>query len=234
MREKVEKYFREYRGTYEKVFNSGFWRAYRRLAYRRLAAQAPSSGPWRVLDVGGGALLSLPDLLEDARVREYVVVDLVSSLPEGVPKVRFVKSDALSFLRSCPAGGFDLAVIFGVLMYMEPAEARAVLEQLALALRPGAAVVVHEADRSGEAHLVTEGGLERSVDLDKLIEGLPFSVAADERFHVLPVRRVVMAADRALARVLGRGLPAGMFPALLGLERALGTGVDRLWVLKRA
>lgn len=233
MRENVEKYFREYRGTYEKVYNSGFWRAYRRLAYRRLAAEAPGGGPWRVLDIGGGALVSLPDLLADARVREYTVVDLVSSLPEGLPKVKFVKSDALSFLEGCPPGGFDLAVIFGVLMYMEPAEARSVLEKLASAMRPGGAVAVHEAHNSGEAHLVTEGGLERAVDLEGLIAGLPFRVTAKESVHVLPVRRLVMAADRQLGR-LGLGLPPGLFSALLGVERSLGTGVDRLWVLRRA
>lgn len=233
MRENVEKYFREYRGTYEKVYNSGFWRAYRRLAYRRLTGAAPASGPWSVLDIGGGALLSLPDLLEDARVREYVVVDLISHLPEGLPKVRFVQSDALSFLQGCPPANFDLAVIFGLLMYMEPAEARAVLSKLAGALRPGAAVVVHEAGGAGEAHLVTEGGLERSVDLAKLVEGLPFRLIVDETYDVLPLRRLVMAADRLLVRLLGRGVPARLFLALLGFERALGAGVDRLWVLRR-
>ena len=138
---------------YGTLYDTGFWRQYRREAGRLLAAALPARSGLRVLDLGGGALLSLRELHADPRVSEYVVVDLVVKLPPGLPKVATAESDILSYLKTYAGAPFDAVIFFGVLEYLKDADASEVLRRLPAVLARGGRVLVHEPNARAAAYM---------------------------------------------------------------------------------
>jgi hypothetical protein len=216
----VARYFEDFEGYGR--FNDGIWRAYRRLSYNRFVRRMAAKPPWRILDVGGGSLASLPDLLADERVLEYHIVDLVDNLKHKPSKLTFHKGDALTFARAYGGAKFDGAVVFGVLMYMPPERGCELLGLLSKALEPGAPVLVHEPNDRSTPYLNAE--MEHSVDVAAL--------AGAAGFEVLSARNFNVPSCRGALRRLGPLAPS-LARATLAVEAAMNSGVDGLYLLRR-
>lgn len=204
-------------------YGRGLWRAYRRRAARLLADRL-GPPPWRVLDLGGGSLLSLPDLAADPRVASWTVVDLVDRLGERPAKVSFVKDDAARFVAAWDGPPFDAVVCFGLLMYLQPEDSRAALSALARATAPSAILLAHEPGLGAERLL--DASTERPVD-----------AASEARESWIPVHRerhnhprLWGAAARFGSETLWEGAAGD---ALLALEARLSGGLDELLLLRR-
>lgn len=202
-------------------YGRGLWRAYRRRAARLLAAKL-GPAPWRVLDLGGGSLLSLPDLVADPRVASWTVVDLVDRLGERPPKVSFVKDDAVRFVTAWSGPPFDAVVCFGLLMYLPPDAARGLLDALPRVMTPGASLLSHEPNASAATRLET--GLERAAAADAALLGWSRTLVET---HNHPIWW-------AVAARLGRPRlwEGAAGDALLAAEAAWGGGLDTLAVLR--
>ncbi|MBI4060216.1 MAG: methyltransferase domain-containing protein [Elusimicrobia bacterium] len=209
---------------YGVLYDTGFWRQYRREAGRLLAAALPARTGLRVLDLGGGALLSLRELHADPRVSEYVVVDLVVKLPAGLPKVAATQSDILSYLRAYSGPPFDAVIIFGVLEYLKPADAEEVLRLVPGCLSPEGRVLVHEPNARAAAYMTRGQGEQRTVELESLLSGSGLALIERRDYHLPRVR--------AVCAKLGLRSPA-LLRMGLALERLLGGGADSLYLLKR-
>lgn len=205
-------------------YGRGLWRAYRRRA-GRLLAERLGPPPWRVLDLGGGSMPSLPELLDDARVSSWQVVDLVDKLTPRPPKVAVHRGDVSAFVGSYDGPPFDAVICFGLLMYLRPETSRALLVSLAHVTREGALLLSHEPHASSASLL--DGALERPVDV--AAEAAPaWSPLLTER-HNHP--RLWSAATRLIDDPLLEG-PLG--DAAMALEPRLGNGLDTLTLLRRA
>jgi SAM-dependent methyltransferase len=204
-------------------YGRGLWRAYRRRAAAMLASRL-GPGPWRVLDLGGGSLLSLPDLAADPRVASWTVVDLVDRLEDRPPALTVVRQDAVRFVRDYRGEPFQAVVSFGLLMYLRPEDSRALLAALGRACAPGAMLLSHEPNASSGA--VLEPSIERPVDVVEEARG-HWTPAARER-HNHP--RVWGAAAR-LPPAVWEGAPGD---ALLAFEARLSGGLDTLTLLRKA
>lgn len=204
-------------------YGRGPWRAYRRRA-ARLLSERLGPGPWRVLDLGGGSMPSLPDLISDARLGSWLVVDLVDKLGAKPPRVEFVRADALSFVEAWHGEPFDAVVCFGLLMYLKPDDSRRLLAGLPSVLKPGGFLLSHEVNERGRAHL--NAALERPVDA-AAEAGAGFETAVREE-HTHPLLR------RLAARFGPERLWEGTAgDALAALEAAAGGGLDTLTLLRR-
>lgn len=220
----VQQRFEDFPGGYAR-HGEGVWAAYRRLAFERLAPLLPE-GRLRVLDVGGGSLVSLPALLDDPRVDDYVVVDLVDKLAPR-PRLRVIRGDALDFCAAYDGPPFQAAVVFGVLMYLPPERASALVRRLAELLAPDAALLVHEPNARSAAHL--DPALERTVDVPELARAAGLEVVSREDFNV-PIVRGALA---RLGRTLGSAAVEAAAPAAVRFEALWGGGLDTLAVLRR-
>lgn len=209
---------------YGDLYDTGFWRQYRREAASLLAASLPPRSGLRVLDLGGGALLSLREIHADPRVLDYVVVDLVVKLPAGLPKVSTVISDILSYLEDYSGPAFDAAVFFGVLEYLGDTDAREALRLLAGHLSRDAAVLVHEPNARAAAYMTRGAGEQKTIELESMLPGTGLFLAERRDYH-LPLLRAVYSKLGVKSAALLRGG--------LAIERALGGGMDSLYLLKR-
>jgi SAM-dependent methyltransferase len=207
---------------YEDYGRRGLWKAYRRRAARRLAARL-GPAPWRVLDLGGGSLLSLPELVSDPRVASWTVVDLVDRLASKPAGVSLVRGDAAAFVAGWTGEPFHAVVCFGLLMYLPPAGARSLLEGLPRILVPGGVLLSHEPNASAAAHL--EAGLERPAGG----AAPPGWEELDAETHNHPL--LWAAASRLGSAALWEGTAGD---ALLSLEAAWGGGLDTLRLLRPA
>ncbi len=208
---------------YGNLYDTGFWRQYRREASGWLSARLPSRPGLRVLDLGGGATLSLRELHAEPRVAEYVVVDLVVKLPAGLPKVSSVESDLLTYLRSYRGQAYDAVVIFGVLEYLKDEDAAEALRLLPGLLVDGGAILVHEPNARAAAYMTRGDGEQKTVELRALLDGSGLALVGRRDYHVPWVR--------AVAKRLGLRSPFAL-RAGLALERALGSGMDSLYLLR--
>lgn len=218
---------------YDDLYNKGLWRSYRLIATGLLRDALPPV-PARILDLGGGAMLSLPALaLDEGRVAEWTVVDMVDRLRPCPPRVRVIVSDALEFVRRAPEAAYDAAVVFGLLTYLSPESARAIVQRLSSVLKPGGLLLLHEPNRSSRRLL--KSGLEKPVDMDALLTpDSGFEQLYRRDFNIPLLRAVSSRVDRA-ARSFGAAPPSeGWFGRrILGLEAALGGGLDTLLLLRR-
>jgi SAM-dependent methyltransferase len=205
-------------------YGRGPWRAYRRRA-ARLLAERLGPGPWRVLDLGGGSMPSLPDMIADPRLGTWLVVDLVDKLGKKPSRVEFQRGDAASFVESWRGEPFDAAVCFGLLMYLKPEDSRRLLAALPRVLKPGGFLLSHEVNERGRTYLNAE--LERPVDAAAEAGDSFELVLREEHTHSL-LRRT---AARIGPESLWEG-PCG--DALISLEAVLGGGLDTLTLLHRA
>lgn len=204
-------------------YGRGLWRSYRRRAGGLLAARL-GAPPWRVLDLGGGSMPSLPELLADERVGSWQVVDLVDKLAPRPPKVAVHLGDAAAWVAAYDGPLFDAVVCFGLLMYLRPADARALLAGLRRVTAEGALLLSHEPHASSAGGL--DAGLERPVDV--AAEAAPaWSPVLTER-HNHP--RLWGAAARLGAPGVWEGALGG---ALVAAEARLGGGLDTLTLLRR-
>ncbi len=208
---------------YGTLYDTGFWRQYRREAAAVLAAALPQRTGLRVLDLGGGAVLSLRELHADPRVSDYVVVDLVVKLPPGLAKVTSVTGDILSYLKAYRGPSFDAVVFFGVLEYLSDADAAEVLRLLPSRMTPDGRVLVHEPNARAAAYMTRGAGEQKTVELEALLPGTGLALIERRDYHVPWVR----AAYSKLGLTSPVALRAG-----LALERSLGGGVDSLYLLK--
>lgn len=236
----VQAYFAGQKDAYAAAYSRGFWAAYRRRIYHRIASRLPRApaGSLRVLDLGGGALLSLPDLLADPRVGRYVVVDVVDHLPPGLPKVESVAKDLQTYLAERRPGDerFHVVILFGVLMYLGPEHALKTVRRLPDVLESGGLIVSHEPNARAAPYLVSESGLERPVDAALLTEGTGLSVELTEDYDVPLLRGLLNRFDRLLGGLTGRkGLVVSdrVARAVVRCETLLGMGVDRFTLLQK-
>ncbi|UPT74553.1 MAG: class I SAM-dependent methyltransferase [Elusimicrobiota bacterium] len=175
-----------------------------------------------MLDLGGGSLLSLPDLVADPRVSSWTVVDLVDRLGERPPRVSFVKSDAARFVADWSGEPFDAVVCFGLLMYLPSDAARGLLDALPRVMKPGAALLSHEPNASAAGHL--ERGLERTAAEPAEPRGWRVELREAHNHPLLWA-----AAARLNAPALWEGAAGDL---LLAAEARLGGGLDDLAVLR--
>ena len=210
---------------YGTLYDTGIWRQYRRVAASMVIAALPDRPGLRVLDLGGGALLSLRELHADPRVSDYVVVDLVVRLPAGLPKVRSVTSDILSFIKGYSGPAFDAVIFFGVLEYLSDTDAAAALRLLPALLAPDGQVLVHEPNARAAAYMTRGDGEQKTVELEALLPGTGLELI-ERRDYDLPRLRTVLAKLKIKSPALLR--------AALTFERALGGGVDSLYRLSAA
>lgn len=205
-------------------YGRGLWRAYRRRAARLLADRL-GPPPWRVLDLGGGSLLSLPELVEDPRVASWTVVDLVDRLGARPPRVSVVVGDAARFIAEHRGEPFDAVVCFGLLMYLKPDASRALLAGLGRVVKPGALLLSHEPRARAAAGL--DAGIERPVDVSaEAAPGGWLPVLAERHNHPL--------FWGAAARFGPAGLWEGSLgSAVLAAESRLDGGLDALTLLRR-
>lgn len=208
---------------YGALYDTGIWRQYRREAAAILAAAISDKSGLRVLDLGGGALLSLRELHADPRVAEYTVVDLVVKLPAGIPKVKAVQSDAISYLKGYSGPAFDAVVIFGVLEYMSPKDAVEVLRLVSSRLAPGGKALIHEPNERAAAYMTQGQGEQRTVEVDRLLDGTGLELV-ERRDYDWPRLRSLLTRFRITSPALLRGA--------LALEHAFGGGVDSLSLLR--
>lgn len=204
-------------------YGRGLWVAYRRRA-ARLLAERLGPGPWRVLDLGGGSMPSLPDLLADPRLGSWLVVDLVDKLPSKPPKLSLVQGDAAAFVASYRGEPFDAVLCFGLLMYLRPQASRGLLAGLAAMTKPGALLLTHEPH--ADAGPALDPSLERSVDA--AAEAAPAWTALLAERHNHP--RLWGWPTRFLP---SRCLEGRLGGALVSAEAALGGGLDELTLLRR-
>lgn len=226
-RSNVARHFDGIKAEYGR-YGTGLWAAYRRAAETLLRSHLPER-PLRVLDLGGGALVSLPGLLEHPRLSEYVVVDLVDHLQPRPARLRVVRADALEYARSAETPPFDAAVIFGMLMYLTEERAAELLSRLRAIVAPGAPLIVHEPNETARPRL--DAALERPVDVARLARASGWDVLSTGCYNVPAVRAVCARVDR----VFGPLGPARCAPAAscaVALERRLGTGLDTLTLLR--
>jgi SAM-dependent methyltransferase len=217
----VEEHFKSF-SDYGR-YGRGPWRAYRRRA-ARLLAERLGPGPWRVLDLGGGSMPSLPDLIADPRLGSWLVVDLVDKLGEKPRRVEFRRADAAAFVESHQGEAFDAVVCFGLLMYLKPEDSRRLLSALPRILKPGGCLLSHEVNARGAAHL--NAAIERSVDVPTEA-GSSFELILREEHTHSWLRR---AAARLAPEPRWEGRCGD---ALVALEAALGGGLDTLALLRR-
>jgi hypothetical protein len=201
----------------------GPWRAYRRRAAKLLAGRL-GQGPWRILDLGGGSMPSLPDLISDPRLGSWLVVDLVDKLGAKPPKVSFQKSDAAAFVAGWRGEPFHAVVCFGLLMYLEPSAVRALLGALPAVLIPGGLLLSHEVNERGRPYL--DPALERPVDV---------AAASNPAFKLLLKEEHTHPRLRALPARLG---PESLWEgacgdALVAAEALFGGGLDTMLLLRR-
>lgn len=224
-RESLEEYYRSVEG-YAGVYGRGLWRAYRRAAYEAVRPRLQALGrPLRVLDIGGGAMISLPELVADPTVAEYTIVDLVISpeLPGG--KVRAVRADATEYLASCSPASFDAVVVFGVLYYWGKDKGGGLLSAIKRVVRADGCVLIHEPNAAAKG-LVED--FAEPFDLEPVAAQAGLTVLERGRSHIPWLRRAVARWERLTGRPLGQGSCA----VLLGVERRWGGGVDTLCVLR--
>jgi SAM-dependent methyltransferase len=202
-------------------YGRGLWRAYRRRA-ARLLAERLGPPPWRVLDLGGGSMPSLPDLLADPRLGSWLVVDLVDKLPTKPPKLSLEKADAATFIAGYRGQPFDAVLCFGLLMYLPPETARELLRGLASVTAPGALLLSHEPHADAAPGL--DARFERSVDAATEAAPSWFPLLSERHNHP----RVWGWATRLAPSVCLEG-PLGA--ALVSGETALG--IDVLTLLRR-
>lgn len=207
---------------YGTLYDTGFWRQYRREAARLLGGSLPDRPGLRVLDLGGGAVLSLRELHADPRVSDYVVVDLVVRLPAGLPKVSSAQGDAVAYLREHRGPPFDAIVLFGVLEYLKEGEVAELLRLLPRRLTPGGRVLVHDPNARAAAYMTRGAGEQRVIELEALLPGTGLRLVERRDYHLPRLRAVY-------AKLALRS--PGLLRAGLALERRLGGGIDSLYLL---
>ena len=205
-------------------YGRGPWRAYRRRA-ARLLSERLGPAPWRVLDLGGGSMPSLPDLITDPRLDSWLVVDLIDKLGVKPARVSVLRADALEFVGSYRGEPFDAVVCFGLLMYLTTDDSTRLLSALSGILKPGGLLLSHEVNERGRPHL--DASIERPVDVASESDGAFETVLMEEHTH--PRARTVA------ARLGGESLWEGVLgDALVAWEAAWGGGLDTLSLLRRA
>lgn len=220
--EQVSSFYKKF-VNYQNLYNRGLWKEYRELACDLLVGGLGDREQLRVLDLGGGAMASLPSLLGSSRVTQYTVVDLVVQIPKELEKLTLVENDILSFLASYDGPSFDAVVIFGVLEYLRPGEAKEVMRRLPPILSEGARVLVHEPNSRAGRHLAKGDGRQRTIELDGVLPGTGLLLSKREDYHVIWLRRVFSLLRIHHPKLLRAGL---------AFERQLGGGVDSLYLLE--
>ncbi len=206
-------------------YGRGLWRAYRRRA-ARLLVERMGPAPWRVLDLGGGSLLSLPDLVADPRVASWTIVDLVDRLGPRPPRVNVIVGDAGRFVAEHRGEPFDAVVCFGLLMYLKAEASRSLLAALGTVVKPGAVLLSHEPRAAAAAGL--DAAIERPVDA--AAEAAPGGWSP-----VLREGHNVPAVWGTAARLgPGRAWEGFLGSALLSLETRFEGALDELTLLRRA
>jgi cyclopropane fatty-acyl-phospholipid synthase-like methyltransferase len=220
--ESVKSFYKKF-DNYQDLYNQGFWKEYRKIAADMILADFGNCSSLRVLDLGGGAMASLPTLLADDLVHNYTIVDLVVRISSDLQKVNLIENDILSFLESYDGPRFDAVVIFGVLEYLSTEDAIKVLSKLPAVMSPRGRVLVHEPNARAERHLSKGQGKQHAIELGALLTGTGLRLGARCDYHLIWLRRLL-------------NLSPFRFPALLkaGLtcERYFGGGVDSLYLLE--
>jgi hypothetical protein len=221
--ESVKSFYTDF-DNYQDIYNRGFWKEYRQIAADMiLASSGDGVAEINILDLGGGAMASLPSLLANDSIASYTIVDLVIRVSAELQKMKLIESDIRRFLESYCGPRYDAVVIFGVLEYLNKNDAIEVLRKLPKVMSPRARVVVHEPNTRAERHLEKGKGKQHAIELSTLLQGSGLRMKERRDYHLIWLRRIV--------NLIPFKVPL-FFKLGLAIERYLGGGVDSLYLLE--